>query len=179
MLLIFALNVQSLLTDPILSTPEISGPEHLFYFRFMGRVLGKAVFDRQRIQGRLAKHLYQHILGWPVTFDDLKDIDEEYYNSLKGLKSMGADVDYLNLDFTVTEKALGVKKIVELVPGGADINLTEENLPEYIEACLRYRLLGQYEAQLTELLLGFFDVIPPPLLTIFDFEELERLMSPP
>ena len=115
----------------------------------------------------------------PVNFDDLKDVDEEYYNSLKGLKSMGADVDDLTLDFTATEEALGVKKTVELVPGGADINLTEENLPEYIEACLRYRLLGQYEAQLTELLLGFFDVIPPPLLTIFDFEELERLMSPP
>ncbi|KAL7430386.1 hypothetical protein ACHAXM_002168, partial [Skeletonema potamos] len=32
------------------------------------------------------------------------------------------------------------------------------------------------EAQLNELLLGFFDVIPEPLLTIFDFQELELLM---
>jgi len=54
--------------------------------------------------------------------------------------------------------------------------VVESNLPEYIEACLKYRLLGRYEAQLNELLLGFFDVIPKPLLTIFDFQELELLM---
>jgi HECT-domain (ubiquitin-transferase) len=30
--------------------------------------------------------------------------------------------------------------------------------------------------QLAELLLGFFDVIPEPLLTIFNFQELELLM---
>ncbi|EJK61422.1 hypothetical protein THAOC_18095, partial [Thalassiosira oceanica] len=34
----------------------------------------------------------------------------------------------------------------------------------------------RYEKQLNELLLGIFDVIPAPLLTIFDFQELELLM---
>lgn len=155
----------------------ISCPEdHLIYFRFIGRVMGKAMFDRQLVKGHMVKHLYKHMLGWPVMFNDLKDVDEEYYNSLKGLKDMGSDVEYAYVDFTVMEETLGVKNEVELVPGGADINLTEENLPEYIEACLRYRLLGRYEAQLNELLLGFFDVIPEPLLTIFDFQELELLM---
>ena len=134
--------------------------------------MGKAMFDRQLVKGHMLKHLYKHMLGWPVMFNDLKDVDEEYYNSLKGLKDMGADVEYAYVDFTV----MGVNQEVELVPGGADINLTQDNLPEYIEACLRYHLLGRYEAQLNELLLGFFDVIPEPLLTIFDFQELELLM---
>ena len=138
--------------------------------------MGKAMFDRQLVKGHMVKHLYKHILGWPVMFSDLKDIDEEYYNSLNSLKAMGADVEYLYADFTTTEETLGVKRVVELVPGGADIDVTEENLPEYIEACLKYRLLGRYETQLNELLLGFFDVIPEPLLTIFDFQELELLM---
>mmetsp|Transcript_7788 Transcript_7788/g.16923 ORF Transcript_7788/g.16923 Transcript_7788/m.16923 type:complete len:817 (-) Transcript_7788:317-2767(-) len=156
---------------------EISCPEdHLIYFRFIGRVMGKAMFDRQLVKGHMVKHLYKHILGWPVMFSDLKDVDEEYYNSLKGLKDMGSDVEYVGVDFTVMEETLGVKQTVELVPGGADIDVVEDNLPEYIEACLKYRLLGRYEAQLNELLLGFFDVIPEPLLTIFDFQELELLM---
>ena len=89
---------------------------------------------------------------------------------------MGADVEYVGVDFTVMEETLGVKNTVELVPNGADIDVVEDNLPEYIEACMKYRLLGRYEAQLNELLLGFFDVIPEPLLTIFDFQELELLM---
>jgi E3 ubiquitin-protein ligase NEDD4 len=37
-------------------------------------------------------------------------------------------------------------------------------------------MLGRIKNQLTELLLGFFDVIPEPLLTVFDFQELELLM---
>ncbi|KAL7554541.1 hypothetical protein ACHAWF_018001, partial [Thalassiosira exigua] len=156
---------------------EISCPEdHLIYFRFIGRVMGKAMFDRQLVKGHMVKHLYKHILGWPVMFNDLKDIDEEYYNSLQGLKDMGADVEHLCIDFSTMEETLGVKQTVELVPNGENIDVTEENLPEYIEACLKYRLLGRYEAQLNELLLGFFDVIPEPLLTIFDFQELELLM---
>lgn len=156
---------------------EMSCPDdHLIYFRFIGRVMGKAMFDRQLVKGHMLKHLYKHILGWPVMFNDLKDVDEEYFNSLNQMKEMGADVEYICADFTKTEEVLGVKKIIELVPGGESIDVTEENLPEYMEACLRYRLLGQYEAQLNELLLGFFDVIPEPLLTIFDFQELELLM---
>jgi len=156
---------------------EISCPDdHLIYFRFIGRVMGKAMFDRQLVKGHMVKHLYKHILGWPVMFNDLKDVDEEYYNSLKGLKDMGSDVEYVGVDFTVMEETLGVKQTVDLVPNGADMDVVEDNLPEYIEACLKYRLLGRYEAQLNELLLGFFDVIPEPLLTIFDFQELELLM---
>jgi len=156
---------------------EISCPDdHLIYFRFIGRVMGKAMFDRQLVKGHMVKHMYKHILGWPIMFNDLKDIDEEYYNSLKGLKDLGADLEYVGIDFTATEETLGVKQTVELIPNGADVDVTQENLPEYIEACLKYRMLGRYEAQVNELLLGFFDVIPEPLLTIFDFQELELLM---
>jgi len=156
---------------------EMSCPDdHLIYFRFIGRVMGKAMFDRQLVKGHMLKHLYKHILGWPVMFNDLKDVDEEYFNSLNQMKEMGADVEFICADFTKTEEILGVKKVIELVPGGESIDVTEENLPEYMEACLRYRLLGQYEEQLNELLLGFYDVIPEPLLTIFDFQELELLM---
>ena len=156
---------------------EISCPEdHLYYFRFIGRIMGKAMFDRQLVKGHMVKNLYKHILGWPIMFNDLKDVDEEYYNSLKGLKDMGADVECVGVDFTVTEETLGVRTTVELVPDGANIDVTEENLPEYIEACLKYRMLGRCEKQINELLLGFFDVIPEPLLTIFDFQELELLM---
>lgn len=156
---------------------EISCPDdHLIYFRFLGRVMGKAMFDRQLVAGHMSKHFYKHILGWPIMFSDLKDVDEEYYNSLLALKDMGSDVEHVGVDFTVTEERLGVKQTIDLVPEGETIDVNEDNLPEYIEACLKYRMLGRYEEQLNELLLGFFDVIPEPLLTIFDFQELELLM---
>ncbi len=146
------------------------------FYRFLGRVMGKGLFDQRLIKGHMVKHLYKHILGWPVMFNDLKDVDEEYYNSLKNLQRMGADIECAYIDFTQTEDILGVKKVVELIPDGANVDVTEENFPEYMEACLNYRLLGRYKEQVNELLLGFYDVIPEPLLTIFDFQELELLM---
>lgn len=71
---------------------------------------------------------------------------------------------------------MGQKQGIELVQGGRDIEVDNDNYPEYLEACLKYRVMERVKPQLTELLLGFFDVIPAPLLTIFDPRELELLM---
>ena len=159
-------------------TTEFCCPEdHLIYFRFLGRVMGKALFDRQLVAGHMIPTLYKHMCGWPCQFADLEQVDEEIYGNLKKLLDMDpSEVEYLCLDFTVTEETMGMKQTVELVPGGADIDVTGDNLPEYMEAILQYKMMGRVKPQLNELLLGFFDVIPEPILTIFDFQELELLM---
>ena len=155
---------------------ELSHPEdHLVYFRFLGRILGKALFDRQLVSGHMVRHLYKHLLGWPITLEDLELVDTEFYSSLKKLTDID-DVSVLCLDFTSTENYLGEMKTIELVRSGADIEVTNDNLPEYMECCLKYRMLGRVKPQLTELLLGFYDVLPEPLLMVFDFQELELLM---
>lgn len=155
---------------------KISCPEdHLIYFRFLGRVMGKAVFDGQLVSGHMVRHMYKHILGWPVMFEDLKLPDEEYYNSLKSLLEVDT-VEDVCVDFTFTESALGENRIVELMDGGKDVPVTNDNLPDFLEANLKFHLLDRVKPQLTELLLGFYDIIPESLLTIFDFQELELLM---
>lgn len=155
---------------------EISCPEdHLIYFRFLGRVMGKALFDGQLVAGHMVRHLYKHMLGWPVMFDDLELPDEDYYKSLKQLLEVD-NVEDLCLDFTFLENALGENRTVELMEGGVDVTVTNDNLPEFLEANLKYHMMDRVKPQLTELLLGFYDVIPEPLLTIFDFQELELLM---
>ena len=115
------------------------------------------------------------MLGWPITFEDLEAQDEGYYQSLKKFTTM-EDLSMMCLDFTVTEETMGVRKDVELIPGGNMKEVTAENLDEYLEANLRYRLLDRTKPQLTELLLGFFDVVPEPALTIFDPNELELIL---
>jgi hypothetical protein len=154
----------------------ISCPDdHLVYFRFLGRVMGRALFDRQLIKGHMVRHLYKHMLGWPITFDDLANQDEEYYTALKKFTTM-TDLSMMCLDFTVTEETLGVRRDVELIPGGNMKEVTAENLPQYLEANLRYRMLDRTKEQLTEILLGFFDVVPEPALTVFDPNELELIL---
>jgi len=159
---------------------ELSCPDdHLIYFRFLGRVMGKALFDRQLISGHMVQHLYKHILGWPVTFDDLEMVDAEFHKSMLQLLAMASseeDVTNMCLDFTYTEETLGIKTHVDLVPDGSNKEVTNENLSEYLELICKYRLLERIKPQLNELLLGFFDVIPEPLLTIFDYQELELVL---
>jgi HECT-domain (ubiquitin-transferase) len=139
--------------------------------------MGRALLDRQLIHGHLVRSLYKHILGWPLTFDDLAAQDEEYYHSLQALTDMDADtLEGMCLDFTVTEEFFGARQVMELVPGGASIDVTKSNLVEYLEANLRYHMLERTRLQLTELLLGFFDIVPEPILTVFDSHELELIL---
>jgi len=170
-----ATNQMSMQINP---SSDVACPEdHLVYFRFLGRVIGKALFDQQLVAGHMVRHLYKHMLGWPVMFDDLELIDEEYYQNLKKMLQYSEDeLEMLCLDFTSTHSNMGAVEVVELIEGGKDIEVTKDNLPEYMECCLKYRMMGRVRLQLTELLLGFFDIIPEPLLTVFDFQELELLM---
>lgn len=156
---------------------HVSCPDdYLKFFRFLGRVMGRALFDGQLIKGHMARYIYKHLLGWPITFDDLEAQDVEYYNSLKKLTTMKEDVSLMCLGFTVTEEMLGVKKEIEMVPGGNTMEVDSENLPQYLEASLKYRMLNRCKPQITELALGFFDIIPEPALTVFDPNELELIL---
>jgi hypothetical protein len=137
--------------------------------------MGRALFDRQIIQGHMVRDLYKHLLGWPITFEDLKAQDEEYYNSLKKFITM-EDLSVMCLDFTVAEETMGIKQTIELIPGGSKEEVTSDNLPLYLESILQYRMLDRTKLQIAELLLGFFDVIPEPALTVFDPNELELIL---
>jgi HECT-domain (ubiquitin-transferase) len=154
-----------------LSCPD----DHLVYYRFAGRTLGRALVDRQLIKGHLVRMIYKHLLGWPITIEDIKAQDEEYYHSLKKLLDL-EDVSAMCLDFTATEENMGMRIERELVDGGNMKEVSNENLQEYLEANIRYRIFSRISSQLTELLLGFFDVVPEPALTVFDANELELML---
>jgi HECT-domain (ubiquitin-transferase) len=146
--------------------------DHLVNFRFVGRLLGRALFDQQMVKGHLVPFLYKHILGVPVTMLDLADQDKDYYLSLGKLRDVQC-IESLYLDFTVTENRAGVPTLLELLPQGESKAVTKHNLGDYYRAVLKHRLLEQAKPQLTELLLGFYDVVPEMPLSVFDSTELE------
>jgi E3 ubiquitin-protein ligase NEDD4 len=149
--------------------------EHLRYFHFCGRLLGKALFDRQLVNAHLVQCLYKHILGWPVLTADLEALDADVHQNLMKLLDLD-DVSVCDLDFTATVNAMGENKVEELKPGGEAITVTNENLEEYLALQCRYRLLGRVSEQVKHLLMGFYDVVDEPLLSVFDYQELELLL---
>ncbi len=107
----------------------------------------------------------------------MESIDAELYQNLKKILDMNPDdVEYMCLDFTTTQNFMGEATVIQLVPNGEDKPVTGENLHEYLEVYFKYLMLERIRPQVTELLLGFYDVVPEPLLSIFDFQELELMM---
>eukprot|EP00548_Thalassiothrix_antarctica_P011924 CAMPEP_0194162162 /NCGR_PEP_ID=MMETSP0152-20130528/79347_1 /TAXON_ID=1049557 /ORGANISM="Thalassiothrix antarctica, Strain L6-D1" /LENGTH=644 /DNA_ID=CAMNT_0038872039 /DNA_START=179 /DNA_END=2110 /DNA_ORIENTATION=- len=168
-------NPMNLAINP--SSASACDVDYLLYFRFAGRLLGRALFDQQIVKGgHLASYLYKHFLGLPITMQDLADYDYDFYVALRKLRDID-DFSELFLDFTVTEQQDDSKPTsVEIITGGCNKSVTKHNLKEYYRALLQYRVLERTKLQTTELVLGFLDVIPEAPLAIFDSNELESTL---
>jgi E3 ubiquitin-protein ligase NEDD4 len=57
-------------------------PEHLNYFRFIGRVVGLAIFHRRFLDAFFIVSLYRMILNKKVLVANMESVDAEFYRSL-------------------------------------------------------------------------------------------------
>jgi hypothetical protein len=149
--------------------------EHLAYFEFAGRLVGKAILEEHLMPVHLALPFLKHILGVPISFSDLQFLDDEIYNSAMMVKKID-DIEPLCLDFTATRLVNGKPEIVELIEDGANIDVTRENRARYLEALFKYHVLDSVADQLLSFLTALYDVVPEGLLKLFDYQELELLM---
>ena len=65
----------------------------------------------------------------------------------------------------------------DLIPGGADVDVTDANKREYIRLIAQHRLTSSIRAQIDSFLEGLQDLVPRDLLSIFNENELELLVS--
>jgi len=65
----------------------------------------------------------------------------------------------------------------ELIPGGRNIRVTEENKHEYVDRVAEHRLTTAIRPQINAFLEGFNELIPRELISIFNDKELELLIS--
>ncbi|KAI0633753.1 hypothetical protein C8Q77DRAFT_809629 [Trametes polyzona] len=150
-------------------------PEHLSFFKFVGRVIGKAIYDGRLLDAYFARSIYKQLLGKPVDYKDVEWVDPEYYNSLVWI--LENDPSPLDLTFSVEADEFGVTKLVELKEGGASIPVTQENKKEFVQLSANYRLYSSIKDQIEALLAGFYEIIPKDLISIFNERELELLIS--
>ena len=151
-------------------------PEHLNYFKFVGRVMGIAIFHQRFLDAFFVESFYKLILTKKITYKDMESIDADYFRSLEWM--MNNDItDVLEQTFSVEDERFGEVYTVDLKPNGANIPVTEENKLEYIELVSEWRILKRVKEQFDALLTGLHEVIPADLLAIFDPRELELLIG--
>ncbi|KAF0746370.1 hypothetical protein AaE_008154 [Aphanomyces astaci] len=150
--------------------------DHLKAFHAVGRFLGRSLLDGQVIPMHLSPVLLKAILGVPLTLDDVEGLDRTVHKGLLYLLEHDNAQD-LALTFSVSETH-GHNTVVEveLVENGHLRGVTDANKAEYVRLMVRYLVFGRVEAQLSALLQGVYDVVPPELLMPFDHKEFELIL---
>jgi ubiquitin-protein ligase E3 C len=187
----------------------------LSWYTFIGRILGKALYEGILIDVRFAGFFLAKWLGrqsyrgllpsidkregtedWAVV-DDLASLDPELYNGLMFLKNYTGDVEAdLSLNFSITDDGMyplpsppsaavtdgvcadfGVSRTIDLIAGGSDIPVTNENRIQYIYLTSHYRLNSQIEKQCAAFFSGLSEIIPERFLRMFNQAELRMLVG--
>ncbi|KAG1456477.1 hypothetical protein G6F46_003782 [Rhizopus delemar] len=152
-------------------------PLQLEYFRFLGLIIGKAVYEGILLDVPFASFFLKKCLGKVNYLDDLSSLDPELYRGLLTLKNYDGNVEDLSLDFTITHDELGKSKTVELIPNGSQIAVTNQNRIQYIYLVANYRLNIQIAKQCRAFFKGLSTIVDIKWLRMFNEQELQVLLG--
>ncbi|KAI9847392.1 MAG: hypothetical protein M1837_002581 [Sclerophora amabilis] len=154
----------------------VNADHHLVYFQFIGRIIGKALYEGRVLDCHFSRAVYKRILGIPVNVKDMETLDLDYYKSL--IWMLENDItDIITETFSVESAAFGEMQTIDLKENGSKIPVTEENKRDYVRLVVEYRLTGSVREQLENFLKGFHDIVSAELVSIFNEQELELLIS--
>lgn len=152
-------------------------PEHLNYFKFIGRVVGLAIFHRRFLDAFFIGALYKMILGKPVVLADMEGVDADFHRSLQWMLDNDISGGILEQTFSTEDERFGVVTVEDLKPGGRDIEVTNENKKEYVDLMVKWRIEKRIAEQFQAFKEGFHELIPQDLINVFDERELELLIG--
>ncbi|KAJ2985624.1 hypothetical protein NUW58_g5431 [Xylaria curta] len=130
-------------------------PEHLNYFKFIGRVVGLAIFHRRFLDAFFIGALYKMVLGKAVQLADMEGVDADFHRN----------------------ERFGVMTVEDLIPNGRNIDVTNENKKEYVDLMVKWRIEKRIAEQFQAFKDGFQELIPHDLINVFDERELELLIG--
>jgi hypothetical protein len=139
------------------SNPSLNITEHLLYYKFIGKIIGKALFDKITMGINLNRIILKHLMGYALNefnLDDLKYYDISIYNSLSYLLKENINED-LDLYFVWEIE----KKEYELVPNGNNIRIDNSNKYHFIQKVIEFICYNAVKDKITALLVDFVKVL--------------------
>lgn len=151
-------------------------PEHLSYFKFIGRTVGLGVFHRRFLDAFFVGAMYKMMLHKKILLQDLESVDSEMYRSLCWM--LANDItDVIFETFSVEVDHFGKKEVIDLKPDGRHIDVTNDNKKEFVELKTEWIISKPIEQQFKAFMDGFNELIPEDLVQVFDERELELLIG--
>uniref|UniRef100_A0A4W5JR70 E3 ubiquitin-protein ligase n=1 Tax=Hucho hucho TaxID=62062 RepID=A0A4W5JR70_9TELE len=151
-------------------------PDHLTYFRFIGRFIAMALYHGKFIDTGFTLPFYKRMLNKKPTLKDLESIDPEFYNSIMWVKDNCLEECGVELYFAQDMEILGKVSTHQLKDDGENELVTSENKEEYISLLTDWRFMRGVEEQTKAFLDGFNEVVPLEWLRYFDEKELELML---
>ena len=164
--------------------PGAVSRDKIEHFEFLGRILGKAVYESILVEPQFSVPFLNKVLGRHNALDDLKCIDYDLWKNLMALREMGEEVSSLGLTFEVTSNVnasgewLGeMKRSVELCYKGSTTAVSSANCIQYIHMLANFRLNVETARATKAFLRGFRDIIPAAWVRMFSARELQKLVG--
>ncbi|KAJ3194084.1 hypothetical protein HK101_003549 [Irineochytrium annulatum] len=151
-------------------------PEHLNYFKFIGRVVGLGIFHQRFLDAFFISAFYKTILKRKISLRDMESVDAQQYRSLQWILDNPIE-GVLELNFSVENEVFGEIVTVDLKPDGQNIDVNDENKKEYVDLITEWRINKRVEEQFRAFQQGFNEIIPQDLISVFDERELELLIG--
>ena len=112
--------------DKVVLRPSNSSASSLAQYVFLGRLIGAALRTGVLVKLDLPSFVFKPLVGQPVTTRDLELVDSVTAQLLQALSGEGGKEEELpDLTFSTM---LSDKTVVELVPGGASVPVTKDNV---------------------------------------------------
>ncbi|KAL1129646.1 hypothetical protein AAG570_012591, partial [Ranatra chinensis] len=158
---------------------HILHPDYYRHYHFIGRMLGKAVFENLLIELPFADFFIAKLTGSysELNLHNLASLDPEIYKNLLYLRKYNGDFNALGLDFTLVVDEYGSHKTVELKPKGSEIPVAACNKMEYIHLVADYKLNKQIDAQCVAFEEGLNTMLKQEWLAMFSSKELQIILS--
>ncbi|XP_073008655.1 E3 ubiquitin-protein ligase UPL6 isoform X1 [Typha latifolia] len=167
-------------TDHLLYPNPGSGlvhEQHLQYFHFLGSLLGKAMYEGILVDIPFTTFFLSKLKQKHNYLNDLPSLDPELYRHLLFLKRYQGDISELELYFVIINNEYGEQTEEELVPGGKDIRVTNDNVIPFIHLVANHRLNYQIRHQSLHFLRGFQQLIQKEWIDMFNEHEIQLLIS--
>ena len=143
-------------------------------FMLIGVICGLAIYNSTIIDFPFPVCLYKKLLNQKTNLDDLRGLQPDVAKSLQELLDYQDDdlVDVFGLNFQVIEQSFGETKMIDLIPNGGNIQVTEENKEEYVNTYINYKLNISVEKEFCAFSFGFHRVCGGSVLNLFHPQEL-------
>ena len=148
----------------------------LHLYEMLGVLLGLAIYNGISLDLRFPLALYKKLQNVPTIFEDLKEFDLYTVQSLERLLELGDDPQSLCLSFLIELDSFGNKLQYELVEGGKDILVTDQNKTNFASLYVKWLLHTGVHSQFESFKRGFLRICGEGLVKLLRPEEIEAIL---